>query len=477
MSTTFDWEWESFEGILGNGSFSISDPGPLSVPIRAFSFGRNEDLRLILATQADQDAKTSAPTYPAGTVRINTDTVIFTNHVGIKMVAHGVDRRHFNRSILGHPALGELKEEWLVHRLDGVVEESKEPAYVIEWLANLSDAYHWPDNSDETTEIIKTLKLSGSPEGRTLKSSGKGSSLRRNCARLNVGGQEMYLCSSADVALEKAKKPGFILYIGNPPPDVREKIRNCLSFALGEFLVYLGSSSFCADCKLISFEAVSPYTLGGAAFRLPTMPPSPLGTQYEWEINAAILNRFAEAILTAYTSLKFRSLSWAYWHALCATPHIAPVHFGAAIEAVQRRYVRANTRVDTSLLGADDWKILKDAAEAAIPRLSAREDTKAILGRKVFDLNKAPQNLVNERVIAALGITLSETEKKAWTHRNVAAHGTETDDDGAIELIREIKLLRIIFHRMVLAITKASDSYYDYFSLDRPVRQVAQPVP
>ena len=33
------------------------------------------------------------------------------------------------------------------------------------------------------------------------------------------------------------------------------------------------------------------------------------------------------------------NLSWGYWHALCATPHIAAVHFGAAIEMLIRQYV------------------------------------------------------------------------------------------------------------------------------------------
>lgn len=133
--------------------------------------------------------------------------------------------------------------------------------------------------------------------------------------------------------------------------------------------------------------------------------------------------------------------------------------------------------MDTSLLEPEDWKILKDAVEVAIPGLSARNEIKAVLGNKVFDLNKAPQSLVNERVIGALGIALSGTEKKAWKQRNVAARGTETDDAGAIELIREIKLLRVLFHGMLLSITKASDFYYDYFSLGRPVRRVPQPVP
>src|ERR1700722_7562209 len=342
----FDWEWESFEGILNGGTFEISDAGPVSIPIRAFSIGRNENQRLILVTHAEQNASSSTPVYPAETVRENTDAVTFSNIAGMKIVAHGVDRRHHTRSISGNPALGELKEEWSVHRLEGVTRDDNEPTYVIDWLANAESAYLWPDASEETTEVIKTLTFSGSPEGPTLKSSSKGNRLSRNCAKLQIGGYEMYLCASKGTPSQTERNPGRLLYVGNPSADFREKVRTCLSFALGGYLVYLGCSRFSEDWKLISFSALSPYSLGGAAFRLPPRPPSPLGTQFEWEINAAVLGRFAESILTHYTALKFGSLSWAYWHAVCATPHIAPVHFGAAIEALQRRYLRANNSVD-----------------------------------------------------------------------------------------------------------------------------------
>ena len=36
-----------------------------------------------------------------------------------------------------------------------------------------------------------------------------------------------------------------------------------------------------------------------------------------------------------------------------------------------------------------------------------------------------------------------------------------TDDFSAIELIREIKLLRVLFHLMLLSIMNTSESYYD----------------
>src|SRR5215469_15206755 len=159
------WEGESFENITSSGMFEITEAGPLSVPIRAFSFKRDEDLMVTLRTQAEQNATSAAPIYPPGTVRFNTDAVALSNRAGMKIVAQGVDRRNYSRSISGNPALGELKEEWSVHQLEGMIRDDKEPSYVIDWLTNVGSAYFWPDDSEETTEIGKTLKLSVSTDG------------------------------------------------------------------------------------------------------------------------------------------------------------------------------------------------------------------------------------------------------------------------------------------------------------------------
>ena len=60
-------------------------------------------------------------------------------------------------------------------------------------------------------------------------------------------------------------------------------------------------------------------------------------------------------------------------------------------------------------------------------------------------------------------------------HRNNAAHGNEIEYENYINLIRETKLLKLLFHRIVLTITSASDSYFDYYSLGHPIRPLEEP--
>src|SRR6202163_4783348 len=70
----------------------------------------------------------------------------------------------------------------------------------------------------------------------------------------------------------------------------------------------------------------------GWQFDLPVLPPSPLGPTYQHELTAPALSRIVNGIYAQYDALNFRSLAWAYWHALCSTTHISGVHYGALIE-------------------------------------------------------------------------------------------------------------------------------------------------
>jgi hypothetical protein len=63
------------------------------------------------------------------------------------------------------------------------------------------------------------------------------------------------------------------LLLRDPSDDLRDKLRRCLSFCLGIYLVYLGSSWFDEAWHLVRFEAISAYSLGGRAARLAPMPP------------------------------------------------------------------------------------------------------------------------------------------------------------------------------------------------------------
>lgn len=475
------WEWECFERLLNNNHFTIVDGGPLRVPIRSFSITRNEKLELIMETQADHNATSTATTYPPGTVRITTETVTLSNNMGMEVVVGGVQPRSWTTSFHGDAALGELREECSVHSVKGTIGPHRDPRYVIDWLANVNDVFIWPNMSDDETEITKTLTLRGGDNEPVLRTVQKNTGGSWNCVKLSVGGCDLYLCVAKSERAKRVSKPGFILYTSIPSDDFRDKVRRCLSFSLGGYFVYLGYSSFCDDWSLASFEAVSAYSLGGKAFELPFMPPSPLGPRYEWEIDRNILSRMVNSLYSHYDALGFDRLSWAYWHARCATPHIAAVHFGATVQTLQRRYLRANRgALKTKLLEGEEWKRMKASVESAISELTVCDDVKAIdvrtiMRNKLNELNTMPESLKTECLLKLLQLELGEREKKAWTRRNVAAHGSEAEED--VDLIRDITILRLRFHRMLLSITKASDFYYDYFSLGRPTRKLAEPIP
>lgn len=479
MASMCDWEWESFDSFTNSSVFTFSDPGPLHAPINKFTIKRDADLELILETVSGQDAKSNAISHPPGTVRTNTDTATLLSVGGTTTVTlTGVQPLTHIRSISPNPALGELQEKSSIHELTGHTQNQNEPKYAIDWLANVEGCFLWPDTTDDAIVTTKTLTIGSGENAPTLTHTGKQGGGSRNCVKLNVEGNEIYLCTSASQSAKEIKKPGFILYIGTPTEEFREKVRVCLSFSLGVYLVHLGHSIFCKDWHLVSFKAISAYALGGRAFEIPPAPPAPLGMKYEWEIDRAILSRMVNSICTHYDALNFRSLNWAFWHAVCATPHIAAVHYGAAVEALQRAYVKYNPATyQTTLLCHGHWSILKHAANAAVAAMPISNQTKKILQNKISGLNSKPQSVLLDEVLSNLDLTLSELEQAAWKHRHDAGHGSYAKPEESTRLIRETKLLRLRFNRMVFAITKASDTYYDYYTLNRPTRKLRDSIP
>jgi len=474
-----DWRWESFESYVNPNEFSFSDPGPLFAPIKTFTIKRNADLTLILETTASADSKSNAVQYPAGTVRFNEDTATLTSVTGEKTVTLiGVQPGSAVRSYTGNGSEGETRQTSTLHRLIGHTINPNEAAYTMDWLSNVSSNYLWPDTTNRDDTTGKTLTLGQGGSAPTLTYTCKQGGGSRNCAKLNIAGQEVYLCHLKYDKPTEIKDPAFILYVGIPSDEVREKIRIVLSFLLGTYFVYLGHSTFCKDWHLKSYEAMSAYALGGRAYEIAPCPPAPLGRKYEREIDRALLSQMASSMYAHYDALKFRSLHWAIWHALSATPHIAPVHYGAAIEALQRAYVKSNPDTyNTTLLCAGHWSSLKRAAEAIVNALPINKITKEILKNKITSLNSKPPNVLQDEILNSLGLSLSKIEREAWKRRNQAGHGNYGKPEDSAQLIRETKLLWLRFNRMVLAITKASDAYYDYFSLGHPTRKLSDEIP
>ena len=152
------------------------------------------------------------------------------------------------------------------------------------------------------------------------------------------------------------------------------------------------------------------------------------------------------AIYQKYDDLNFGVVSWAYWHAVAATPHIAAVHFGAALESLQRAYL-ASTAGSKIIPNRRRSNLGQDSK----PRLSHSwiayglpSDAREALKNKIRNLNNRSQHSTGKDLVGELGLVLSAREKQAHDTRHESAHGK--DDEVDVEWVRDLKLLRIRFH-------------------------------
>lgn len=475
----FSWQWESFEEIIKSYAPVVNDHGPLAAPIHRFTIQRSSDLSVRMETEAPASAVEPPSPHQPGTVRINNDRVTFHSDFGLELEAIGVRATRTNRHLEGI-APGVTTQRVDIQRLVGKLPNSKTPHYVIDWLENVPSQYLWCDNIESKGSASSTVVLGGIPPDRPrleMKGSSSTGGSSWAAAGLEVDGMQLYLCNLEKIKDTHAKKPGCIVYVGLPTDEFRDKVRRCLSYALGIYFVYMGVSRFDAEWHLTDFEAVDPYSMRGQAMRLPPMPPSPLGSlRGVWDIDPGRLSRMVNALYAKYDTLNFGVVTWAYWHAVTATPHIAAVHFGAALESLQRAFLStSSTKSSSTTVDEPTWEKIRPALETSLAPLGLPSKTLDIFKNKVRNLNSRTQHSTSKDLMDELGLVLSSREKQAHDARHESAHGK--DDEVDIEWIRDLKLLRVLFHRILLAMTRANDEYYDYFTLGNPIRKVKEPVP
>ena len=150
-----------------------------------------------------------------------------------------------------------------------------------------------------------------------------------------------------------------------------------------------------------------------------------------------------------------------------------------SIEALQRRFIDAHPDQFRTKVVADRrvWTSLAREIAEAITKLPIADDDKKMLLDGVGGLNRLPQRIITEQVVRSIGIEIGVDESEAWKRRNDAAHGNEIEDGTELEAIRDMKLLNVLFHRMLLRITNASDGYFDYCTPGFPIRSLREPVP
>lgn len=472
-------EWEFFETEVKSDTYHVVDHGPLLGPVTSFKIRRDDRLKLVLETTsvASQTADASYPA-PNAVYRLDGQVRLQGRYTGFAVTAHGVSPGGYNSSYRVNEASSTRVQTSTVQSLHWATDRGSEGRHVIDWVGNLSGSFLWPDSDNVEETDVKTRTLR-SPTGDIVIPSTSTSSLHdSSCARLSIGGWDVII---GQLRGERAHidDSGFVLYLGLPDEETRSRIRGCLSFCLGDYLVYLGSTTFDATWEPVSFLAVAAHALADKARDISGRPPAPLGLNYQREVNATLLSRMASGLFGIYEAYDLRNAFWNYWHGLAAPVHMVAAHFGAAIEALQKaHFANSGGSTHNRIVASDDaWKALLTQIDRCIQDFDVPAAEKQMLRNKASNLNSAPQAVVADRFFASVGLQLSALEKDVWINRNRAAHGGSVTDVRAIQTIRENKVLMMLMSRVLLSIGQASDLYYDYYTLDRPTRQLCQPVP
>ena len=431
------WQREPFDSLISEGHFNVVDAGPLHSPIRSFTLRRNDKLQLVLTTVGDGDAIANELLRQTG-LHNNASTVQLQSIFGTSVTLVGVQPLSVHTFTNRETRREELREEASVHRLSSILDPATNADYTIDWLENVfNDYYLWPDLIVDNEETIKTRTF-GRGEGALVitNTSTTGSHGRRGID-LSIGGINIKLCSSKYAKQDGQLKPGFILYSGRPDEDTRRKIRTVLSFSLGQYFVHLGHSTYSSNWRLLSFEAISAYSIDKKAFDLITMPPTLLGERAHNELSHAPVSRLSNALYSHYDELNFGGLSWAYWHAICAPLHIAAVHFGAAIEALERKYVEAHSQdFSTTILTRPAWQNFAGQVDNLIGNTDIADEAKSALRANLGLINQVTRRAITEDVLCRTGVVLGDDERRAWPN---ALSKIIYSDFAAPEILLEMK--------------------------------------
>ncbi len=471
-----EFHWDPVEHIVNKSHLRIADPGPLRVPITSFSLRRDETFELMLETETSSEAKSKVPAPLPGTLRNNTDIIRMANDFGLEVVASGVQPLGFRTSTDHVHGTSSAKERCSLHSVEAVLPGSRTAAYTINWLENVDDRWFvWPHRIEREKAATETCVIKVGPDGLKITDNETRRRSGADCVKLHIGGLDLYLCSEWIERSAPWRRPGCLIYLGTPDDETQKRVREVLSFSLGMYLVSLGHTVYSDDWKTVSFKSVSPYAMYGRVFDLPVMPPAPLAARSMNEIEPARLSRIANGLYLAYDELDFGNLNWGFWHARLATPHIAALHFGAIIEPLRKVCAaRYGAGLPTKLIeDGEVWHAFSSDFNAIIGKLKIPDENKLLLQKAAGRMNSVPHQVVMAGILSRMKLQFSEDEMAAWQRRNDAAHGRAMEVGAELDVIRDTKLLRGLFDRMLLKLIDASEMYYDYASLKWPIRPLA----
>jgi hypothetical protein len=458
-------DWEIFDMVVNITNILEFEPGPLYNPINDIKIKRNEDLEIIIETECDITAVANKKQYPLGTLRENLDYAKFKLSSEFVATIKGIN------SSVSHEFTSKGNKTFESVQVNEFLYEKNHQyqcQYVIEWLANVDGDFlaPWPEFIENIEEHHMTRNF-GRNSLFSISKIKKPMGGMGGCINMNIGGHSICFGHRDKSKINKQKKPGFILYANNLPEATRKKIRFCLSFFLGRPLVYLGETCFDEKWDVVSLKAVNPYTEHGRYFNIPNMPPCLLGHNSRSKIDTEVFSNMVNAFYNNFEKYNLEHVSYLYWRAMSAAVHTAPLHFGCAIEKIHHYYGKANAdKFDVTILESKEFNNIKKMIEENIQNCNIDPDKAKLITNKIH--NNLPPTEQLKMLMNKLGLKFTPLEENAWNQRNFAAHGGEITNDKAIKIIKETTILRLLFHRIVLRLTQASNYYVDYFSEGYP---------
>lgn len=358
------FEAECFEEYINKNYISVKNSGVLHYPIKSFSIKRDSDLNIIFTSISEFNSTSNSKNIPVGTVYTNKNQVILTDAFSnVDFILDGV-------SPYSQVTKDDKVELSSIRSVEAILIDNEKEKYLIEWVLNMDYSYFfYPDKIERTIKNETSINIGNINFNSIFTSRGKS----RNCIHLKIDDFEVYLCKA-----EKQEKGGaFILYNKSITEETRRKIRDCLSFAIGLPLIYLGYSTFTEDSRLVSFKAISGYDFNGA-FNLSIQPPTIYHENRLNEIDSGIFSRLITSLYKSYDLYNLQHILWMYWHASCSPSHSTAVQLGACIESLQKSYFdNANNKLNKKIIQDKvEWKKFNASTLKIINNLNIKDEEK-----------------------------------------------------------------------------------------------------
>ena len=471
-------EHESIVSLFNDGLFSVVDQGPILGTVRGVKLSRREkDKKLIFEVTVWPSIEDYPVGNPAGTMILANECIKFFSPIHGNLTATGVfivKWMSYSNQLIGDYNVQTIT----IEHIDLHSHSNNKESHLFEWVGNIGKRYILPDLF---TSVVTEKSVTNIGEGRDqiiIRDFNKTTHTGRSCLKIIVDGLTIFFVVNSSSDDTQLNKTGYIIYKEDPGRNIREKIRDSLSFTFGLSLHYYGYTSFSKQWHRVHTYAASIDQITDSIYESHPFPPAPIIDDDGIYVDKDKVNTFVKSIYGNYDRIGMREVLWAYWHARVAPVHFLAAHYGALLEAIQRNYINSNDlHAKTKLMSDDEWKHFVSFCSKFIDESCFEDEVKAVIRKRLSNINFAPTSASFDIMCTSLGINFGKEEAKARKQRNTSAHGVIPGSEKYLELLKHNKILMLVAHRLIIKISKGSSYYNDYYSLGFPIRPIGENIP